>query len=85
MAALLHTLSTLWFHECRASAGAATLVPLRPWYPHKRALSFTDVLRAAQQTFARVDRPSKLPALDDFARRGSPPRITPQLPRPFAA
>lgn len=29
--------------------------PIRPWYPHKRDLSFADVLRAAQRVLMRVD------------------------------
>ena len=31
------------------------MIPYRPWYTHKRRVSFGDVLRAAQDTFARVD------------------------------
>ena len=29
--------------------------PIRPWYTHKRHLSFADVLRAAQRVLSRVD------------------------------
>ena len=29
--------------------------PIRPWYPHKRDLSFADVLRAAQRVLMRGD------------------------------
>ena len=59
--------------------------PRRPWYPQKNALSFADVWRAAQVTFARIDLPSKLPALDDVARRGLRSRAAAQLPLLFAA
>ncbi len=29
--------------------------PLRPWYAHKRGMSFADILRAAQRVLATVD------------------------------
>ncbi len=46
---LLYTTLVVWFIEgaCNSSVAAP---PLRPWYPHKRGLSFEDILRAARRT-----------------------------------
>lgn len=84
MAALLYTILALWFHECRLGE-ALDVIPVRPWYRHKRSVSFGDVLRTAQDVFARIDLPAKLPVLDNFARRGRRARSGEQLPLPFAA
>jgi hypothetical protein len=49
-----NTVLVLWFargvHQCTFAAP-----PLRPWYPHKRGMSFADVLRAAQRVLAPLD------------------------------
>jgi hypothetical protein len=84
MAALLYTVLALWFHECRLG-DALDVIPSRPWYPAKCTVSFADVLRVAQETFARIDLPTKLPVLQNLARRGPPSRSPVQLPLPFAA
>ena len=84
MVGLLYTLLVLWFHECRLG-DALDVIPYRPWYPDKRTVSFGDVLRTAQATFARIDLPAKLSALDNFARAGRRPRSGEQLTLPFAA
>lgn len=46
---LLYSALVLWFIEgaCRSPVAAP---PLRPWYAHKRGLSFEDILRAARRT-----------------------------------
>lgn len=51
---LSYTMLVLW---CALNPCAITLSapPLRPWYPHKRGLSFADVLRGAQRTLAECD------------------------------
>lgn len=84
MAGLLYTLLTLWFHECRLG-DATDVVPQRPWDRTKQHVSFADVLRAAQRMLARIDLPSKLPVLEDFARGRPTPRIPRQLTFSFAA
>jgi hypothetical protein len=84
IAALLYTILTLWFHACRLGDDLGVL-PYRPWYPDKRYVSFEDILRTAQDVFARVDLPAKLSTLDDFAHHGRRPRSAQQLTLPFAA
>ena len=44
---LLFTALVLWFGQ---SAWAAAVIPNRPWYRHKKNLSFADILRTAQAT-----------------------------------
>lgn len=46
---LLYTTLVVWFIEgaCTSTVAAP---PLRPWYRHKRGLSFEDILRAARRT-----------------------------------
>lgn len=45
---LTYTILVLWFLE-GAWASPLAAPPLRPWYRHKRGLSFADVLRAARR------------------------------------
>ena len=54
MVGLLYTTLVLWFAEGVHATAVAT-PPVRPWYPHKRGLAFTDVLRAAQRSLAATD------------------------------
>jgi hypothetical protein len=49
---MIYTTLVLWFSE-RAWQNAA--VPLRPWYPHKHGLSFSDLLRTSQRVLAPLD------------------------------
>lgn len=49
-----YTILVLWFMKGIHKTTLAT-PPLRPWYSHKRGLSFADVLRAAQRTLAPLD------------------------------
>jgi hypothetical protein len=46
---LLYTTLVVWFIEGACNSPVAA-PPLRPWYPHKRGLSFEDILRAARRT-----------------------------------
>lgn len=68
--ALTYSVLVVWA-VTNASLLAASLVPRRPWYPHKRGLSFADILRAAQTVFATVD-------VLDLARLGGNLRFLPQ-------
>jgi hypothetical protein len=52
--ALLYSALVLWFIE-GASTSPVAIPPVRPWYTHKRGLSFQDVLRAARRTLAGFD------------------------------
>jgi SRSO17 transposase len=54
MIGMLYSTLVLWFAEGTHTTAVAT-PPCRPWYPHKRGLAFSDVLRAAQRTLANVD------------------------------
>lgn len=51
---IVYSVLVLW---AVANAGrlAQRLVPLRPWYAHKRGLSFADILRAAQCVLASYE------------------------------
>jgi len=50
----MYTLLVLWFAGGAYKAHFA-MPPIRPWYPHKRGLSFADIVRAAQQVLASHD------------------------------
>ncbi len=51
---LLYTALVVWFIEgaCKSPLAAP---PVRPWYTHKRGLSFEDILRAARRTLCDFD------------------------------
>ena len=49
-----YTLLVLWFVQF-AYPSRATVIPIRPWYPHKRGLSAADILRTAQRVLAAAD------------------------------
>ena len=51
---MLYTILVVWFIE-GASASPQATPPLRPWYTHKRGLSFEDILRAARRTLYDFD------------------------------
>ena len=50
----MYSLLIVWFFQ-HAHASAAAQPPLRPWYTHKKGVSFADILRAAQRTLAPVE------------------------------
>ncbi len=51
---MLYTALVVWFIE-GASTSPLAAPPVRPWYVHKRGLSFEDILRAARRTLADFD------------------------------
>lgn len=51
---LLYTALVIWFAEGAFTSPFAA-PPVRPWYPHKRGLSFADILRAARRALIGVD------------------------------
>jgi SRSO17 transposase len=51
---LLYTTLVLWFAEGAIRTPLASL-PVRPWYPHKRGFSFTDILRTARRALVQAD------------------------------
>ena len=68
--ALLHSALVLWFME-GASQSPLAMPPVRPWYLHKRGLSFHDILRTARRTLAGVD---VFDLINDIAYLAHPPR-----------
>jgi len=46
---LLYSLVVVWFSQVQ-SQGVTTVIPLRPWYRHRRGPSFEDMLRTLQNT-----------------------------------
>lgn len=63
----VYTTLVLWFargvHQCPFAAP-----PVRPWYPHKRGMSFADVLRAAQRVLAAFDVLDPVSSLDNLRK-----------------
>lgn len=51
---LLYSVLVLWFAESAYGTPLAA-PPVRPWYRHKKGMSFPDVLRAAQRMLSVVD------------------------------
>lgn len=51
---LLYSTLVLWFAE-GASTSPLAAPPLRPWYSHKRDLTFADILRTARKVLRPVD------------------------------
>ena len=49
-----YTLVVLWFVQFAYPSNAA-VIPVRPWYLHKRGVSFADILRTAQRVLAPFD------------------------------
>ena len=49
-----YTVLILWFAQ-GAYRSSFAKPPPRPWYPHKRGMSFADILRAAQRVLTTVD------------------------------
>ncbi len=50
----MYSLLIVWFF-LHAHATTSVSVPARPWYPHKRGISFADILRTAQSVLASVE------------------------------
>ena len=51
---LLYSVLVIWFAEGAWKSNLA-IPPLRPWYPHKRDHSFSDILRAARRMLQGAD------------------------------
>ena len=51
---MTYTLLVLWFLEGASPLGNLVM-PIRPWYRHKRGLCFNDILRAAQHVLPHLD------------------------------
>jgi hypothetical protein len=51
---ILYSVLVIWFIE-GASTSPLAAPPVRPWYTHKRGLSFEDILRAARRTLVNFD------------------------------
>jgi hypothetical protein len=49
---LVYTALVLWFLDKRSGKA---ILPVRPWYRHKDAVSFADILRMAQQALRPLD------------------------------
>ncbi len=63
----IYTTLVLWFADSAVTDPVAT-PPIRPWYKHKRGVSFADVLRAAQRTLAGLDVLDPARSLKDLTR-----------------
>ena len=78
--ALSYSLLVAWA-AILASSDIAAQVPVRPWYTHKRGLSFADILRAARRELAGVEVLDPRRASEDLPvmrRRAPPPSIPAQ-------
>lgn len=78
---LSYTMLVIW---CALNPIAVTLSvpPLRPWYPHKRGLSFADVLRGAQRSLSECDILDLASDLGNLHNIGPAPAPSPPYPAP---
>ena len=51
---IMYSLLIVWFFQ-HAHASTSALPPERPWYLHKKGISFADILRCAQRVLAPVE------------------------------
>lgn len=79
---LVFTTLVLWAAEGAWRADVAS-PPIRPWYRHKKGLSFADILRAAQRTLAHLDVLDPARSLNILREVGSA-RTRPPRPRRVA-
>lgn len=77
-----YTILVLWFMKGIHQTTLAT-PPLRPWYRHKRGLSFADVLRAAQRALAPLDVLDPAHSLDNLRKLAA--RVARSSGRPLKA
>lgn len=75
---LSYSILVLWFINS-PKVREAVVLPVRPWYPHKKGLSFLDILRAAQAEMKEVDFPVQL------AARRLPSKLRPRSKKKSAA
>jgi hypothetical protein len=69
-----YTILVLWFVQF-AYPSQATVIPTRPWYTHKRGVSFADILRTAQRVLASADILDPCWNLDNLQK--NPPNLGP--------
>lgn len=74
---LLYSTLVVWFADT-THLDAVAMPPIRPWYPHKRGLAFTDVLRAAQRALISTDVLDRRSYSEDL-RNSGPLRSSPEL------
>jgi hypothetical protein len=72
-----YTLLVLWFVQS-VSPSQATVIPIRPWYAHKRGVSFADILRTAQRVLASTDILDPSWNLDNLQKSPSTPGPSPR-------
>lgn len=72
---IVYSVLVLWA-VANASPLAESMIPLRPWYPHKKGLSFADILRAAQGALTALD------VLDPASSDGNLRRLPRRRPPP---
>ncbi len=51
---LMYSLLVVWFFQ-HAHASTSAQPPVRPWYSHKKGVSFADILRTAQRVLTSVE------------------------------
>lgn len=71
----MYSLLIAWFFQ-HAHANQSARPPQRPWYPHKRGVSFADILRTAQRVLAPVE-------VLDLVKQHKDLRETRRRPRPL--
>jgi hypothetical protein len=71
----IYSTLVVWLASSALHQASFAAPPLRPWYRHKRGLSFADVLRAAQRVLAPLDVLDPARTLEDL--RESPERLRP--------
>jgi len=73
----IYTSLVLWFAQ-HAWQTPAAIPPVRPWYSHKKGLSFADILRTAQRTLLPLDVLDPACSLDNL--RKFPVHAAPAIP-----
>jgi len=76
---LMYSLLIVWFFQ-HAHTSTAALPPERPWYLHKKGVSFADILRCAQRVLAPVEVLDLLSSHKDLRETRRPRRRTFRVP-----
>lgn len=80
----MYSVLIVWFVQ-HAHSSEAAKPPVRPWYPHKRGVSFADILRAAQRVLAPVEVLDLVTPRKDLHETHRPPHRRAQRPSKIAA
>jgi len=80
----LYSTLVLWFVEGAYQSPLAA-PPLRPWYRHKKGMSFADILRAAQRMLRPVDVLALVNHYDDLRKSRRTSKPTEERDVPWAA